>query len=192
MGLMPMDNQPVNEPLAALEAALEKDRALGLGAVLRYFRLERRDLESAGVLVRDLRIGLQHRDPLETYAVAVCDESAGLSSQQLRHLCGTGATRLVLGASLESWENLADRVGDASKPDALWHSPKGLVGIEFDTSSYNPEQVSTKLERFKRYLGGQVWTTSRPRRLEELRRRMVGVSDATALLVNWFLPVKGF
>jgi hypothetical protein len=171
----------------ALQKALKVDRAIGLGAVAFHYGLGLGELKGLPVQIRHLKIGLHQQSRRDVYPVVTDLESQNLSPTQLRHLAGTAASRLILGAALEDWENLGARVGDGTKPDALWRSPQGTLAVEFDCGSYNPEQVALKLERFKRFHGGQVWTTSAPHRQSCLNQRMAAVSNAKAILVDWFL-----
>jgi hypothetical protein len=107
-----------------------------------------------------------------------------IQATQLRHLAGTAAMRWQLGAQGEAWHNLGVRVGDVTKPDAIWETGSGDVAIEYDVGGYSPLQIAIKRGRFELKYQRQIWGTPLELRAKRIRAKLKG-SPGVVLVVPW-------
>lgn len=172
--------------LARLRADLRTDRALSLTQAETHYQLRQVQLEAAGFFVFERRVGVTRHAKARPCAFVAAEEAVlDLRGQALRHLVGVAELRHRLGAEAKAWRSAADAAFALLRPDAVWQTPEGVIAIEFDAGSYDPEQLRRKVEAFGSF-AGQVWGAASRARAAHLSRFLeVATNDALALHVRW-------
>ena len=172
--------------LARLRADLRTDRVLSLTRAETYYQLSQAQLEAAGFFVAERLVGVtRHAKAQPCLFIAVDEAVLDVRGQALRHLAGVAELRHRLGAEPKAWRSAADAAFALLRPDAVWRTPEGVIAIEFDAGSYDPEQLRRKVEAFSSF-AGQVWGAASRARAAHLSRFLeAATNDTLALHVRW-------
>ena len=149
---------------------LETDQAISEAQLRRHYALEIPDLKADDfTLVKAFLAPSQGSfNYRKVTFIGLSSKLKRLEASSLRHLAGIAEMRRILAADTNNWTSLAAARRQPHKPDALWVTARGLVGIEYDIGSYSPVQISEKARSFKRY-AWQVWGTPSGERAKHLR-----------------------
>ena len=177
---------PNDARLTRLSADLRTDRVLSLTQAETHYQLRPVQLEAAGFFVFERRVGVTRHAKARPCMFVAADETVlDLRGQALRHLAGVAELRHRLGAEAKAWRSAADAAFALLRPDAVWRTPEGVIAIEFDAGSYDPEQLRSKVEAFGSF-AGQVWGAASQARAAHLSRFLeAATNDALALHVRW-------
>ncbi len=105
----------------------------------------------------------------------------------VRHLTGVAEMRYLLGAAHDIWISDAGKRHAKSKPDATWTTPEGVIAIEYDAGSYDPERIANKLMSFKASYTGQIWGSPSKARALHIKKLATNiVPDLVVLYAPWF------
>lgn len=172
--------------LTQLGADLRTDRVLSLTQAETHYQRGRLQLEAAGFFVFERRVGVTRHTKARPRTFVAADETVlDLRERALRHLAGVAEIRHRLGAEPKAWRSTADASFALLRPDACWRTPEGVIAIEFDAGSYDPEQLRNKVSAFSSF-AGQVWGAASKARAAHLSRFLeAATNDALALHVSW-------
>ena len=135
---------------------LEVDLAISRGQLERHYGL----LEfPEGVITYTTLMALSHGARREQKVqFALHPSQVGTRRHELRHLCGVGELRRVLGIEAgQEWRSEAHRTHRGAEPDGEWTANQGRFALEYDTGSYSPDTLREKLHAFARRYRGQCW-----------------------------------
>lgn len=149
---------------------LQVDKALSEGQLVRYYKLSLRDLPAVFFITPAYLAVTHHSRAFKEMNFITCEpKHRCLSANALRHLAGTTEMRHLLNADRTCWQSEAQVSFASEQPDALWHSPRGDVAIEFDAGSYSAKKIEQKINTFKSF-SGQVWGSSSLKRVAYLQK----------------------
>lgn len=172
--------------LARLRFDLRTDRVLSLMQAETHYQRGRLQLEAAGFFVFERRVGMTRHTKARPCTFVAGDETVlDLRENALRHLAGVAEIRHRLGAEAGAWRSAADASFALLRPDAVWRTPEGVIAIEFDAGSYDPEQLRSKVAAFSGF-AGQVWGAASKARAAHVSRFLEqATNDALALHISW-------
>ena len=170
-------------------AALATDQLLSVGQLERHFSMTEADARRLGVRVFVVATSETKGSTKQTKYPFVIRKGrhAPGDGATVRHITGAAEMRYRLGAPHDSWVSDAGRKWAKHRPDATWTTLEGLIAIEYDAGSYDPETIINKLTSFKSGYAGQIWGTPSQPRVEHIKKMARNiVPDLRVIHAPWF------
>lgn len=151
--------------LPLLVEDIQRDRVVALNVASHYYRVRRRQVVEEGLQMLSLPMQLVAGQARRARVTLIVNEDIATnrpSANALRHLAGTTALRLLIGAAASDIENTADLPLARHLPDGLWEydathfGPSPGAALEYDAGSYSAKQIEEKIKAFEAY-GRQYW-----------------------------------
>ena len=156
---------------SSLLEALSTDHILSFGQLGRHFSLTEAEAKDLGVRVFVVAAKKTKGSTQQAkyHFVIKKGKHPPTDGATLRHITGAAEMRYHLGAPHDAWVSDAGKRRAKNKPDATWTTPEGIVAIEYDAGSYDPETIIKKLTSFKSGYAKQIWGTPSKHRVGHIK-----------------------